>query len=201
MNAMPQSSQEKFASALKEIQSAERQIAQAMPQLAKAANDLGLQAELEKGQTEAQTHLERLDLIFESLSKPARARRGNSVVRDLIAAAREWTQLISSPTLRDAGLAVIAQKIEHYKIALYGAARALANELRRPDDEALLEVTLEEEKEVDHALAVLAPALGTVPGRASFEYRSAGPRGSRRRPTRIAPRLPKIMTLLAVAPA
>jgi hypothetical protein len=68
--------------------------------------------------------------------------------------------------VRDAGLIATAQKIEHYEIASYGAARDWALILGLSEHAALLEKTLEEEKHADHLLTVISrrenPEAATV---------------------------------------
>lgn len=58
--------------------------------------------------------------------------------------------------VRDAGLIVCAQKIEHYEIATYGSLRTLANRMGHEEAVQLLEQTLNEEKETDVLLTQLA---------------------------------------------
>ena len=59
-------------------------------------------------------------------------------------------------SVRDAGLIGAAQRVEHYEIAGYGTARALATRLGHDDFAELLEETLNEEKETDAKLTELA---------------------------------------------
>jgi len=52
-----------------------------------------------------------------------------------------------------------AQKVEHYEIASYGTIRTWANLLGKNDIAALLEDTLEEEKEADQKLTGIAESF------------------------------------------
>jgi len=58
--------------------------------------------------------------------------------------------------VRDAGIIVCSQKIEHYEIAAYGSLRTLANRMGQSEIASLLEQTLEEEKETDQTLTQIA---------------------------------------------
>ncbi|MBH5402210.1 DUF892 family protein [Bradyrhizobium sp. CNPSo 4010] len=49
-----------------------------------------------------------------------------------------------------------AQKLEHYEIAAYGSAAALAGQLEFREDQNLLHDSLEEEKATDTMLTTLA---------------------------------------------
>jgi ferritin-like metal-binding protein YciE len=58
--------------------------------------------------------------------------------------------------IKDAALIGAAQKVEHYEISGYGTARSLAEQLGLDEAVALLEQTLNEEKETDEKLTQLA---------------------------------------------
>ena len=64
--------------------------------------------------------------------------------------------MLKGNDLRDAGLIASAQKLEHYEIAAYGTAAALAGQLDLRDDQRLLHQSLEEEKQADALLTKLA---------------------------------------------
>jgi len=64
--------------------------------------------------------------------------------------------LLEDDNLRDAGLVASAQKLEHYEIAAYGTAAALASQLELRDDQRMLHDGLEEERKTDAALTKLA---------------------------------------------
>ena len=64
--------------------------------------------------------------------------------------------LLEDDNLRDAGLVASAQKLEHYEIAAYGTAAALASQLELRDDQRMLHDSLEEERKTDAALTKLA---------------------------------------------
>jgi len=66
--------------------------------------------------------------------------------------------MVKGNSLRDAALIASAQKIQHYEIAAYGTAAALAGQLDLRDDQHLLHKSLEEEKEADMMLTRLAKA-------------------------------------------
>jgi len=64
--------------------------------------------------------------------------------------------LLEDDNLRDAGLVASAQKLEHYEIAAYGTAAALASQLELRDDQRMLHDSLEGERKTDAALTKLA---------------------------------------------
>jgi ferritin-like metal-binding protein YciE len=58
--------------------------------------------------------------------------------------------------VRDVALIAAAQRIEHYEIAAYGTARALADQLDQGDARDLLGESLDEERQADELLTKLA---------------------------------------------
>ena len=58
--------------------------------------------------------------------------------------------------MRDAGLLATVQKVEHYEIASYGAARDWAELLGLTRHAALLEATLNEEKKAAELLSEIS---------------------------------------------
>ena len=74
----------------------------------------------------------------------------------LVNETKKMLALLERDDLRDAGLIASAQKLEHYEIAAYGTAAALAGQLGLRDDQRMLHDSLEEERKTDAALTKLA---------------------------------------------
>jgi ferritin-like metal-binding protein YciE len=74
----------------------------------------------------------------------------------LVNETQKMLSLLEGDDLRDAGLIASAQKLEHYEIAAYGTAAALAGQLDLRDDQRMLHDSLEEERKADAALTKLA---------------------------------------------
>jgi ferritin-like metal-binding protein YciE len=68
--------------------------------------------------------------------------------------------------IRDAGLILAAQKVEHYEIATYGTLRVFAANMGHTDVQELLSGTLENEKATDVALTELAETSVNAPAAA-----------------------------------
>jgi ferritin-like metal-binding protein YciE len=77
--------------------------------------------------------------------------------------------ILKGNELRDAGLIASAQKLEHYEMAAYGTAAALAGQLDFRDDQRTLHVSLEEERQAD---LLLTPPTQSVT-RTLFERNAA----------------------------
>ena len=74
----------------------------------------------------------------------------------LIAETMKMLAMLKTDNLRDADLIASAQRIEHYEIAAYGTAAALAGQLNLRDEQKMLHLSLEEEKRADALLTQLA---------------------------------------------
>lgn len=152
--------QEFLVDELKDLLSAESQLVKTLPKLAKAAHNPKLKAAFEKHAQETQGHVERLKQIFELLGESARAKPCKAM-QGLV---EEGLELLeegkSKPeSISDLGLVTAAQKVEHYEMATYGTARAIAEELGQKKVVKLLDQTLNEEKKTDLLLSKLSPPL------------------------------------------
>lgn len=74
----------------------------------------------------------------------------------LVAETEKMLKLVKGNDLRDAALIASAQKLEHYEMAAYGTAAALAGQLELRDDQRMLHESLEEERQTDALLTTLA---------------------------------------------
>jgi len=98
----------------------------------------------------------RLEQIFEMMGVRAAGKKCEAM-EGLIAEGQTVIEDTDEDTaVRDAGLIIAAQKIEHYEIASYGSLCALANKMGKSEIASLLEQTLNEEKETDHHLTEIA---------------------------------------------
>jgi ferritin-like metal-binding protein YciE len=77
-------------------------------------------------------------------------------MQTLLTETAKMLSILNDNNLRDAGLIASAQKLEHYEIAAYGTAAALAGQLDLHDEQGMLHESLEEEKEADALLTMLA---------------------------------------------
>lgn len=153
--------QDLFIHELKDLYSAETQLVKALPRMAKAATHDDLKAGFEQHLEETKIHVERLDHIGEMCE----ARLTGHKCKAMVGLIEEGSDLIdedAEDSVRDAGLIGAAQRVEHYEIAGYGTARALAQQLGYEEAAELLDETLEEEKATDEKLTDLAESLVNV---------------------------------------
>jgi len=127
-----------------------------------------LRTALNSPSTEAETHLERLKLILDSLKAKA-GKRECKIVTAMVDKARELIKKNEPETvMRDAAIIYTAQHIEHYKIASYTVLLELSRELKLEQASVLLEQCLKEEKDT---AAYLSQIAGNIinPAAASLE--------------------------------
>lgn len=140
---------------LKDLYSAENQLVKALPKMAKAASNSELKAGFEEHLEQTKGHVERLDQIAEMLGKKLTGHKCKAM-EGLVEEGADMVSEDADENVRDAGLIGAAQRVEHYEIAGYGTARALAHRLGNEDVADILSETLEEEKETDVKLTKLA---------------------------------------------
>jgi ferritin-like metal-binding protein YciE len=144
-----------FHETLKDIYYAERKILKALPKMAKGANSSQLRAAFEKHRDQTETHVERLQQVFEIFGKRAQGKTCEAI-EGIIAEGEEILENFKGQPAVDAGLASAAQAVEHYEIARYGTLARWAGDLGLKDAQKLLVMTLDEETATDKELTALA---------------------------------------------
>jgi ferritin-like metal-binding protein YciE len=140
---------------LRDLYSAENQLIKALPRMAKEASNEQLKKGFELHLKETEEHAKRLEQLAEEMEfKPS----GHvcKAMKGLIEEAKDMIEEDAPEEIKDAGLIASAQRVEHYEIAGYGTARALAERLGLADAVKVLEKTLQEEKATDQKLTRLA---------------------------------------------
>jgi ferritin-like metal-binding protein YciE len=140
---------------LKDLYSAENQLVKALPKMAKAATNAELKSAFEEHLEQTKTHVERLKTIGEQLGKGLTGHKCKAM-EGLVEEGADMIGEDAEDLVKDAGLIGSAQRVEHYEIAGYGTARALATKLGLDEVVDLLTETLDEEKETDVKLTEIA---------------------------------------------
>lgn len=144
-----------FAVSLKDIYSGEKQLVDAMPKMADAATSLSLKEGFGNHLKETEGQVERLEKIAEILEIELDGNECEAMA-GLIKEGGEFVGIEGSPSVIDLGLIASAQKIEHYEIAGYLSAMALADMMGFEEVSDLLAQTLEEEVRTDEKLQMIA---------------------------------------------
>jgi ferritin-like metal-binding protein YciE len=145
-----------FIDQLKDMYWAEKALVKALGKMQKAATSEELIDAIANHQDQTREHVNRLERVFESLGQTPKAKKCPAM-EGLIEEGQEVIDDTDEDSaVRDAGLIICAQKIEHYEIATYGSLRTLAGRMGHEEVARLLEQTLSEEKETDVMLTQLA---------------------------------------------
>lgn len=147
-----------FLDGIKDIYWAEKHLVKALPKMKKAATSPELAECFEKHTVETQEHIARLEQVFELLEEKASAKKCDAMEGLLKEAESIIEETDKGTMIRDAGLIMAAQKVEHYEIASYGTLRTFAEIMGHTEVVALLDQTLENEKATDVILTEVAVA-------------------------------------------
>ena len=148
---------------LRDILHAEKQLLKALPKMAKAARASQLKTLFETHLAETEMQVERLDECLKMLGGAARAKpcKGMAgLVDEGEEVMGEGKEKEDAPA--DIALIGAAQRVEHYEIAAYTAARNLALQLHLPVIVHLLTQSLGEEQNADQLLDQVAQPLMSV---------------------------------------
>ena len=147
--------QDVYADHLADLRSAETQLVDALAEMVEASTDKKLTQAFSNHLEQTERQLERLQEIigsspFDVPDTPCEAMKG--LIREMHAV----IEAEGPGDVKDVALIAAAQRIEHYEIAVYGTARALADQLDLREARELLSETLEEEAQADELLTKLA---------------------------------------------
>ena len=145
-------------SELMDIYDAEKRLVKALPKIAKAASSDELRNAIEEHLEETKGQVQRLEQVFGLFEFPVKAKPCLGM-KGLIEEGEEITNSMDEGPLLDAAIIGAAQRVEHYEMAAYGTARALAEQLDNTEAAGLLEETLDEEKQADAKLTEVAEQL------------------------------------------
>jgi len=147
-----------FVDGLKDIYWAEKALTKALPKMIKNATEEELSTALTDHLEETKGHVTRLEEVFEAIGEKAVAKKCEAMA-GLIKEAEEIMEESEEGVVRDAGIIMAGQKVEHYEIATYGTLSSFAKTLGEDEAVSLLEETLQEEKNADEKLSEIAEAI------------------------------------------
>jgi ferritin-like metal-binding protein YciE len=173
---------ELYIDELKDIYSAETQLVKALPKMAKAAASDELRSGFEEHLEQTKGHVSRLEQIFQALDEKPTGKKCMGM-EGLIKEGGEAAGEDYVDDAKDSALIGAAQRVEHYEIAAYGTARAIAKKLGETKAYDLLSQTLQEEKDTDVKLSDLADQIEVV-GDSEDEEEAPAPRTAKAKAAR-----------------
>jgi ferritin-like metal-binding protein YciE len=153
-----------FVDQLRELYDAESQIIENLPKVIQASSNEELKEALASHLDETKNHVQRLKKIFKMINENPTGITCKPITA-LFQDGEAWIKKKEPHAVRDAGIIVCCQKVEHFEISSYGSVRALArhlNDAEREDridfDEIadILQQSLDEESGADEKLTDLA---------------------------------------------
>ncbi len=145
-----------FLHELKDIYWAETHLAKTLPKMRDKATSEKLSNAIDNHIKETEKQIERLEEVFEMLDEEAEGVTCEAM-QGLIEEAEEiLADTDADSMVRDAGIIIASQKVEHYEIASYGSLVHLCNTMGLSDCANLLSETLDEEKKTDEKLTEIA---------------------------------------------
>lgn len=154
----PSELRELLINGLKDIFWAENQLVNALPELRDNATTPELKSAIVEHLVQTQDHVQRLQSAFEILGVPAEGKKCEAMAGLVKESQEIMNETIAGSVTRDAAIIMAAQKVEHYEIATYGILVEFARTLGLKPLVGLLHATLDEEKQADHSLTLIAQA-------------------------------------------
>ena len=145
-----------FVEQLGDLYSGEKQLVSALPAVASAATSPELREAIEDHLAETQQHVTRLEQVFTALDEPYPTMQKCEGMEGIISEGEHVLRSGGSGPAKDAAIIAQAQRVEHYEIAGYGTAKAMAKELDLSTVQDLLDATLTEEANADQTLTKIA---------------------------------------------
>lgn len=144
-----------FIDEVRDVYWAERHLLKTLPTMAEKANNPDLKEAFQSHWAETETHIDRLERIFELLELKPRAEKCDAM-DGIVSEGEELIEDFEDSPALDAALILAAQKAEHYEIATYGTMRAFAKCLGYSQIVDIISDTIEEEGEADKKLTKIA---------------------------------------------
>ncbi|CAA9340252.1 MAG: Stress response diiron-containing protein YciF [uncultured Gemmatimonadaceae bacterium] len=146
---------------LRDLYSAEHQIVDALPKMAKAARHPELRQAFELHLEQSREQARRIERICDSLGESPKGETCDGM-KGLLKEGEKTMKTRADSDVLDAALIAAAQRVEHYEIAGYGCVKTYARLLGRDQDVQLLQQTENEEGQTDKLLTQLAERVINV---------------------------------------
>ena len=144
-----------FTETLKDMYYVEKKLVKTLPSMEKKAVDQELKDAINSHAAETETHVARLEQVFEACEIKPQAKKCEAL-EGLLEEANGVLEDIKDDRAMDAAIISSAQTVEHYEMARYGALIAWAKELGWNEAADIMQETLDEEESADQKLSDIA---------------------------------------------
>jgi ferritin-like metal-binding protein YciE len=139
-----------FVMQLKDIYSAEKQLADAFPKIIKAASNKELKMILREHLDQTKLQALRVQRIFQELGNYKPSGENCNIIEDILDEIEDLMEENGESDILDAEIICALQKIEHYEIACYSSVVTYAKMLGNEMASEMLQESLDEEYEADN---------------------------------------------------
>lgn len=140
---------------LQDLYSAETQLIDALPKVAKKATSSELKKAIEAHLEETKTHQEKVEKLLKSHDeKPGK--ETCEAMKGLIKETEKMMGEDMTSEVCDAAIIACAQRVEHYEISGYGTVRSYAESLGLSDDVTVITSIFKQEEAADKKLSSIA---------------------------------------------
>ncbi len=146
---------------MKDIYWAEKALTKALPKMAKNATSPLLIKALQTHLKETEGQVINVEKVFKLIGKKPVAKKCEAMA-GLLKEGEEIMKDTDKGGMRDAGIILAGQKVEHYEIATYGTLRTFASLLGLHEVASILEGILNQEKNADVTLTEIAESAINV---------------------------------------
>jgi ferritin-like metal-binding protein YciE len=146
-----------FVHTLRDVYYAEKQLVNALPEMAEKATDAQLKQAFQAHLAETKNHVARVEEVFRMHGVEAKG-VDCPAIDGIIEEAEDISSEVDDKKVLNAALIAAAQAAEHYEITRYGTLIAWAKQLGRNDCASVLQRNLDEEKAADRKLTSIAEA-------------------------------------------
>lgn len=143
---------------LRDLYSAENQLVKALPKMAKGSSNGDLKTIFTEHLEETKGQVERLKQVFQQLEEKPTGEFCKGM-EGVIAEGKEQLEKDEEEVLKDVAIMGAGLRVEHYEIAGYTAAIAIARQLGEDEVVSLLTETLNEEQQAGEKLLSQAESL------------------------------------------
>jgi ferritin-like metal-binding protein YciE len=140
---------------LEDLYDAEKRITKALPKMVEKASSKELSNALEHHLQETKEHVERIEEVFRNLSEEPKGKTCEAI-KGIVQEGENVIRDSANEAVCDAGIICAAQRVEHYEMAVYGSVQTWMKRLGENKCADLLQKTLNEEKEADKKLTMIA---------------------------------------------
>jgi ferritin-like metal-binding protein YciE len=149
---------ELFVEGLQKMYYTEKKLQEALEELEQSSEDEQVKSAFSEHREETQTHVERLEKVFEHLDQSPEAEQ-DRIVDAMVEEHEEFTSQDPDGKILERYNIAAGQKSEHYEIAAYGNLIPLADQIGMDEAADLLEENLREEQEALDELSQIGEAF------------------------------------------